>query len=329
MTKRLALALSLVQKQIESFCNMLYRKTGINHYWVIKNCQPIIDHIEKVNFSRSARNITTFDFTTLYTFLDHVDILTSMNEVIDLAFKKAYRSTPFISVYNTCASWSTNPHDKTFTFNVDSLKSSLKFVLENAYFSVGNSNFKQTIGIPIGVDCAPPIANLTLFRYEYNYISSLYRSDYKRAYKLRGCFRLMDDITSINDDGVFQSDIPLIYPSSLTLKKENTGCLIADVLDLTIECHTPTKTFSYCLYDKRDKFNFNIVNFPHLSGNISCSCAYGVFTSQVLTYRRLCSSVAEFKVRLDHLTSKLCSQGYSRGRLSVMLDQLSKSIQYK
>ena len=139
----------------------------------------------------------------------------------------------------------------------------------------------------------------------------------------------MDDITSINDDGVFQSDIPLIYPSSLTLKKENTGCLIADVLDLTIECHTPTKTFSYCLYDKRDKFNFNIVNFPHLSGNISCSCAYGVFTSQVLRYRRLCSNVTEFKVRLDHLTSKLCSQGYSRGRLSVMLDQLSKSIQYE
>ena len=138
----------------------------------------------------------------------------------------------------------------------------------------------------------------------------------------------MDDITSINDDGVFLSDIPLIYPSSLTLKKENTGNLIADVLDLTIECHNPSKTFTFKLYDKRDKFSFKIVNFPDLSGNISSSCAYGVFTSQVLRYRRLCSSMAEFIPRLDQLTSKLCGQGYSPSRLSAMLDGLSSSIQY-
>ena len=251
-----------------------------------------------------------------------------MYEVLDLAFKKAFKKTPFISVYNNSASWSANPKVKTFKFDIDSLKASLKFVIENAYFRFGNVIFRQTIGIPIGVDYAPAMANLTLFRYEYNFISKLYRRDYRRAYRFGGCFRLMDDITSINDDGVFQSDTSRIYPSSLTLKKENVGNLVADVLDLTIEHDDLSKTFTFKLYDKRDKFNFKIVNFPDLSGNISSSCAYGVFTSQVLRYRRLCSNIIDFKLRLDYLTGKLCNQGYDLNKLTVMLDGLGGSIVY-
>ena len=37
-------------------------------------------------------------------------------------------------------------------------------------------------------------------------------------------------------------------------------------------------------YDKRDDFDFPIVNFPYLSSNIPESPAYGVFVSQLISY---------------------------------------------
>ena len=38
------------------------------------------------------------------------------------------------------------------------------------------------------------------------------------------------------------------------------------------------------LYDKRDDFNFPIVNFPFLSSNIPSAPACGVYVSQLIRY---------------------------------------------
>ena len=89
----------------------------------------------------------------------------------------------------------------------------------------------------------------------------------------------MDDISSINSDGVFEEDTSVIYPSSLELKKENEGHLSANILDLTVEFERSIHIFSYKPYDKRDKFKFKVVNYPDLCGNISTNCCYGVVKS--------------------------------------------------
>ena len=39
---------------------------------------------------------------------------------------------------------------------------------DNVYNEVGNRVYRQRIGIPMGTDCAPLLANLFLFHYEYN-----------------------------------------------------------------------------------------------------------------------------------------------------------------
>ena len=41
------------------------------------------------------------------------------------------------------------------------------------------------------------------------------------------------------------------------------------------------------VYDKRDDFNFCIVNFPHLSSNMPSKPAYGVYISQLLCIARI------------------------------------------
>ena len=228
-------------------------------------------------------------------------------------------------MYEKSSSWCNKPRPKTFKFDASTIKSALEFVLGHSYFSVGTVCYQQCIGIPIGIDCAPPIANLALFRNEYEHMVKLLKSNYRRATKFNGCFRLMDDISSINSDGVFEESIPSIYPATLALKKENEGYLIADILDLTVELNVDSHNFGYKLFDKRDKFKFKIVNYPDLCSNISSNCCYGVVKSELKRFAKLSSKFSEFVSRKNILFRKLIDKGYIKRKL----DSIFHSVSFK
>ena len=57
----------------------------------------------------------------------------------------------------------------TTCINVDKSKliNWMEYLIDNVYIKVGNKVYHQTVGIPMGTDCAPQLANLFLFHYEY------------------------------------------------------------------------------------------------------------------------------------------------------------------
>ena len=59
---------------------------------------------------------------------------------------------------------------------------------------------------------------------------------------------------------------------------------------------------------KRDHFDFGIVNFPFLDGDIPRATSYRL--SQFIRYPRWSSHVADFNTRNQMLTAKLLKQGY-------------------
>ena len=63
------------------------------------------------------------------------------------------------------------------------------------------------------------------------------------------------------------------------------------------------------IYDKRDDFDFEIVNFPFLDGDIPRSTSYRVYISQLIRFARASSYVADFNTRNKLLTQKLLKQG--------------------
>jgi len=83
----------------------------------------------------------------------------------------------------------------------------------------------------------------------------------------------------------------------------------ASYLDLYLE-HNINGTLTTKLYDKRDDFNFPIVNYPFLESNIPSHPAYGVYTSQLIRYSRTCNSYKYFLHRSVLLTRKLLNQGF-------------------
>jgi hypothetical protein len=71
------------------------------------------------------------------------------------------------------------------------------------------------------------------------------------------------------------------------------------------------------LYNKRDDFNFAIVNFPYTCSNIPLSPSYGsVYIFQLIRYARTCSTYDQFFSRVRQLTDKLMLQGFLQSRLT-------------
>ena len=68
-------------------------------------------------------------------------------------------------------------------------------------------------------------------------------------------------------------------------------------------------------YDKRDDFDFEIVNFPFLDGDVPRSTSYGVYISQPIRFARASSYVADFNTCNKLLTQKLPKQGYRYHKL--------------
>ena len=69
------------------------------------------------------------------------------------------------------------------------------------------------------------------------------------------------------------------------------------------------------IYDKRDDFDFDIVNFPFLDGDVPRRPSYGVYISQLIRFARVCSHVDDFHTRNKCLTAKLLKQGYRYHKL--------------
>ena len=69
------------------------------------------------------------------------------------------------------------------------------------------------------------------------------------------------------------------------------------------------------IYDKRDDFDFEIVNFPFLDGDFPGSTSFGVYIAQLIRSARASSYVADFNTPNKLLTQKLLKQGYRYHKL--------------
>ena len=164
-------------------------------------------------------------------------------------------------------------------------------------------------GIPMGTNCAPLLADLFLYSYENEVLDNMIRSGHRRlARSFNLCYRYIDDLIVFNNKK-FLDYLKEIYPSQLTVEKANKSDHLADYLDLTFIIDSGGK-LSTRLYDKRDDFDFHIVNFPFLSSNIPSGPSYGVYISQLIRYARCCSHYDDFRYRHKCLVDRLLSQGY-------------------
>ena len=88
--------------------------------------------------------------------------------------------------------------------------------------------------------------------------------------------RYLDDLLNI-DNPYFEGMVNQIYPSELQLNKANTSDTEAPFFYLHLSI--PNGFVSSKIYDKRNDFDFYIVNFPVLDGDVPRRLSYGVYIS--------------------------------------------------
>ena len=86
--------------------------------------------------------------------------------------------------------------------------------------------------------------------------------------------RYLDYLINI-DNSYFEQMVGQIYPTELKLSKANSFDTEAPFLDLNLSIINGI--FSSKIYDKRYDFNFELVNFLFLDGNVTRSLSYGVY----------------------------------------------------
>ena len=101
-----------------------------------------------------------------------------------------------------------------------------------------------------------------------------------------------------------------IYPPELQLNKANTSDTETPLLDLHLSISNGF--VSSKIYDNRDDFDFDIVTFSFLDGDIPRSTSYGVYISQLIRFAR---PVVDFNARNKSLTAELLQQGYRYHKL--------------
>ena len=165
----------------------------------------------------------------------------------------------------------------------------------------------------MGTNCAPLVADLFLFCNESDFMMSL--SDDKQAdivIAFNTTSRYLDDISNFNNV-YFDTMVSKIYPSELQLNKTNTPDTEAAFLDLYLSISDDIVSIK--IYDKRDGFDFEIVNFPFLDGNVPRCTSYGVNISRLIPFARSSCHVADLNTRYKLLTQKLLKQSYRYHKL--------------
>ena len=108
----------------------------------------------------------------------------------------------------------------------------IKCLVDSIYVRFGGQLYRQTVGIPMGTNCAPLLADLFLYSYENEFSDKLIKEGKRKlARKFYLSYHYIDDLISFNNKrfNEFFSDI---YLKELTISETAESTSVASYLDL-------------------------------------------------------------------------------------------------
>jgi len=278
--------------------------------WIIDNNTPVLERISEYNSRETKcdkpKNINSYDFSTLYTNIPHENLKKQFKWILEKAFFNNSKKSIYVGNYK--ATW--YKQNNALILDQDTLLKHIFFLIDNIYITVGELTLRQTVGIPMGTNCAPYLANLYLYSLEFAFLDRTAKKSIYLARKFSNCFRYIDDLIAFNNYKLIDRYKNHIYPPELILNKENVDKNKCSFLD--IDMRIMNETVITKLYDKRDDFKFTINSFPHLNSNIHGKRTHGILISQLLRYSKVCSCVNDFTRTSHRLIAKLLNQHFDR-----------------
>ena len=146
--------------------------------WILKNSKELLEHLQSPNFNHTT-SIKSFDFSTLYTTIPHQKLKSKLATIIRNSFihKNGNRRYTFLVLGRERPYFVKEHSNSKNKYTEDDNINMLEFLGDNIFVVFGGKVFQQ-IGIPMGTNCAPLLADLFLYSYEadsYSLCSQLER----------------------------------------------------------------------------------------------------------------------------------------------------------
>ena len=230
LSKLLTSCLTTIKKHVIKYCEKVYERSCKTLFWSIKNSCEVLNKLKSRGFRASS--LSTYDFSTLHTTLPYNLIKDKLVDLIERTFQR--EGSLYIACNDKNAFFTSDAVRNDNLWSCQKVREAVTFLLDNIYIRFGSTLYRQIVGIPMGTNCAPLVADLFLFCYERDFMLSLsedYQSDVIEASNSSSSSRYLDDLLNI-DNNFFDSMVNRIYPSEFQLNKANVSHTEASFLDL-------------------------------------------------------------------------------------------------
>jgi hypothetical protein len=317
---------TLREKDNETICT-----SGVRRFFIVRAFQEVSEFFRRWRRKgdpNSSSGLYTGDFSTMYTTIPHEDLFHVLEEVTREAF--SWAGDKMMEGRQPCIQWLGGSscswvrgrpcHTRTtHTFSLEQLNELLVFLISNTYLKIGDNIHRQTIGIPMGTNCAPPVANLYLYYYESKYVSKVEREGgVAVARTFLNTFRLIDDVLSLDNPYLVSAvektyEEGGIYPEALKLEQTSTSNTAVNFLGMHVRTRKTRVITS--VYDKRKDFPFVVRRYPITKSLIPEYIPYGVLPGQLHRGYEICTFAEDFTPFAVGVATILRDNGCKSGKL--------------
>ena len=316
LSKQLNLIIDILRHKDDNICNT----EGYKRCFITRKAEEVFAMIKDNQHTFNQMTPKTFDFTTLYTKLPHQEILQNMALAImeAMEYKEDQRrkgANGFLAKFGELESY-------------EKLMEFVEFIVCNTYIANDvNHVYKQTVGIPMGTNCAPEIATLVLYVWEARYIDSLVDNNQsEEAKKHKYTRRFIDDIVCFNVD-----PIPREAYNDLEYSEQTNPDGSVTFLGATFR--QSNGRFCIEVFDKSQEWKFKVLKYPSARSNTPGHQSKGIFMGEVRRYQLMVNSLSAFKKATTNLTRNMYIRGYRFGDIRnawiQFMDKYGKSFSNK
>ena len=197
---------------MNQYCTTVYERNGKKFFWSIKNSGEILNKLKSRGFLASG--LSTYDFSTLYTTLRHNLIKEKLTELIEHTFFG--EGSLYLACNNKNAFFTSEQPKQYKLWSCQKMCDALHYLLDNIFIRFGSKLYRQIVGISMGTNCAPLVADLFLFCNERDFMLSLSENNQTNIIEaINPTSRYLDDLLFIIDNPFFEQIVDYIYPTQL------------------------------------------------------------------------------------------------------------------
>ena len=159
MSILLTSCITAIKNHVIRYYTTVHERNGKKTFWSIKNSGKIFNKLKSRGFLASG--LSTYDFSTIYTPLPHKLIKEKLTELIEQTINREG------SLYLTCNDknvFLTSEQPKRYKlWSCQKMRDAVHYLLDNTFIRVGSKLYRKIVGIPMGTNCAPLVADLFCF----------------------------------------------------------------------------------------------------------------------------------------------------------------------